>query len=98
MYKIYSDIVPQDGQLVKIPSHPMARFWACPVVPLSRDNDETSVPLSRKAALSRSVGNTIYEPGKTTLIILVEKTLTLTALWKWTNTNPDQITKPNRSG
>ena len=30
---------------------------ACPVVPLSRDNDGTSVPLSRKVALSRPVGN-----------------------------------------
>ena len=39
------------------PSRPLARFLACPVVPLSRDNDETSVPLSRKVALSRPVGN-----------------------------------------
>ena len=39
------------------PSRPLARFLACPVVRLSRDNDETSVPLSRKVALSRPVGN-----------------------------------------
>ena len=38
---------------------PLARFWACPVVPLSRDNEETSVPLSRKVVLSRLVGNPI---------------------------------------
>ena len=40
-----------------IPSHPLTRFLACPVVPLSRDNERTSVPLSRKVALSRPVGN-----------------------------------------
>ena len=45
------------GQAVKIPSRPMAKFWACPVVPLSRDKEEISVPLSRKVALSRPVGN-----------------------------------------
>ena len=28
------------------PSCPLARFWACPVVPLSRDNEGTSVSLS----------------------------------------------------
>ena len=39
------------------PSRPLARFLACPVVPLSRDNEGTSVPLSRKVALSRPVGN-----------------------------------------
>ena len=39
------------------PSRPFARFLACPVVPLSRDNDGTSVPLSRKVSLSRPVGN-----------------------------------------
>ena len=38
------------------PSCPMSRFWACPVVPLSGDNDGTSVPLSQKVALSRPVG------------------------------------------
>jgi hypothetical protein len=41
------------------PSRPFARFLACPVVPLSRDNEETSVPLSQKVALSRPVGNPI---------------------------------------
>ena len=39
------------------PSRPLVRFLACPVVPLSRDKEETSVPLSRKVALSRPVGN-----------------------------------------
>ena len=39
------------------PSRPLARFLACPVVPLSRDNDGTSVPLSRQVSLSRPVGN-----------------------------------------
>ncbi len=43
-------------------SRPVARFWACPVVPLSRDNEGTSVPLSRKVALSRPVGNTNWNP------------------------------------
>ena len=47
----------------KIPSRPVARFWACPVVPLSRDNEETSVPLSRKVPLSRPVGNPITDPS-----------------------------------
>ena len=42
------------------PSRPLARFLACPVVPLSRDNDGTSVPLSRKVSLSRPVGNANY--------------------------------------
>ena len=39
------------------PSRPLARFLACPVVPLSWDNDGISVPLSRKVSLSRPVGN-----------------------------------------
>ena len=39
------------------PSRPAVRFWACPVVPLSRDNEGISVPLSWKVALSRPVGN-----------------------------------------
>ena len=39
------------------PSRPLARFLACPVVPLSRDNKGASVPLSRKVELSRPVGN-----------------------------------------
>ena len=38
------------------PSHPLARFLAFPIVPLSH-NEGTSVPLSRKVALSRPVGN-----------------------------------------
>ena len=38
-------------------THPMGRFWACTVVPLSRDNEETSVPFSWKVALSCLVGN-----------------------------------------
>ena len=33
------------------PSSHLTRFLACHVVPLSRDNDGTSVPLSRKVAL-----------------------------------------------
>ena len=47
--------------LFKIPSRPVAGFWACPVVPLSWDNEETSVPLSRKVAVSRPVGNPSWE-------------------------------------
>ena len=39
------------------PSRPLARFLACPVVPLSRDNERTFVPLPRKVALSRPIGN-----------------------------------------
>merc|ERR1712051_317395 len=41
-------------------SRPLVRFLACPVVPLSRDNDGTSVPLSRKVSLSHPVGNTSW--------------------------------------
>merc|ERR1719418_157499 len=41
------------------PSRPLVRFLACPVVPLSQDKEETSVPLSRKVVLSRPVGNPI---------------------------------------
>ena len=44
------------------PSRPLARFLACPVVPLSRDNDGISVPLSRKVSLSRPVGNANINP------------------------------------
>jgi hypothetical protein len=40
----------------------VARFRACPVVPLSRENEETFVLLSRKVALSRPVGNpSVYQ-------------------------------------
>ena len=50
-----------------IPAHPMARFRACPfvlgqwrdfcpVVPLLRDNDRTSVPLSQETRKSCPVG------------------------------------------
>ena len=39
------------------PSRPMARFWACPIIPLSRDNEETSVFLSCGTRKSRPVGN-----------------------------------------
>ena len=39
------------------PSRLLARFLAGPVVPLSRVNEGTSVPLSQKVALSRSIGN-----------------------------------------
>ena len=48
------------GQAVKILSRPVARFSACPVVPLSRDKEGISVPLSRQVALSRPVGNTSF--------------------------------------
>ena len=44
---------PGTGQAVKIPSRPVERFWACPVVPLSRDKKVLPVPLSRKVSLSR---------------------------------------------
>ena len=51
------------------PSRPLARFLACPVVPLSRDNDGTSFPLSRKVALSRPVGNaTMDAPSRTPMV------------------------------
>ena len=36
---------------------PLVRFWACPIVPLSRDNEWTSVPLFQKVALSCSIWN-----------------------------------------
>ena len=42
------------------PSRPVPAFLACPIVPLSQDKEETSVPLSRKVALSRPVGNPSY--------------------------------------
>ena len=35
-----------------------ARFWACPIVPLSWDNERTSVPLSHGTRKSGPVGNT----------------------------------------
>ena len=35
----------------------MERFLACPIVPLSQDKEETSVPLSQKVALSCPVEN-----------------------------------------
>ena len=38
-----------------VSSRPLARFLACLVVPLSRENEGTSVPLSQKVALSRPV-------------------------------------------
>ena len=48
------------------PSRPLARFLACPVVPLSRDNDGTSVPLSRKVSLSCPDGKaSTYQPYTT---------------------------------
>ena len=40
--------VPGRDSLFEIPSRPVARFRACPVVPLSRNNEGTSVPLSQK--------------------------------------------------
>ena len=40
-----------------VPSRPVARFLACPVVPLSRNNEGASGPLSQKVALSRPIGN-----------------------------------------
>ena len=53
------DVPGRDGTSCQnpVPSRPVAKFWACPVVPLSRDKEEISVPLSRKVALSRPVGN-----------------------------------------
>ena len=39
------------------PASPVARFWACTVVPLSWDNEGNSVPLSRSPGLSRTIGN-----------------------------------------
>ena len=38
-------------------------FWACPVVSLSWDNEETFVPLSRKVELSRPDGNPSFKEG-----------------------------------
>ena len=40
-----------------IPARSMARFWGCPIVPLSQDNEETSVPLSSWTRKSCLVGN-----------------------------------------
>ena len=37
------------------------KILACPIVPLSWDNDGTSVPLSQKVALSSSVENATSE-------------------------------------
>ena len=53
------DVPGRDGTSCQnpVPSRPVAKFWACPVVPLSRDKEEIAVPFSRKVALSRSVGN-----------------------------------------
>ena len=41
-----------------------SRGKICPVVPLSRDNEGTSVPLFRKVALSRPVGNPNSNPER----------------------------------
>ena len=64
MCKIDGNFVPRDvpgrdGTVSKNPgpSRPVARFWACPVVPLSRDKKVLPVPLSQKVSLSRPVGN-----------------------------------------
>ena len=48
------------------PSHPepLTRFLACPVVPLSRDNEGTSVPLSHKVAMSHPVWNPSFDTGQ----------------------------------
>ena len=53
------DVPGRDGTSCQnpVPSRPVAKFWACPVVPLSWDNEGISVPLSRKVAPSRPVGN-----------------------------------------
>ena len=40
-----------------VPACSVARFWACPVVPLSRDNKGTSVLLSHGPRKSRPIGN-----------------------------------------
>ena len=64
----YGDV---PGKTVIVPSHvpsqiltgcldlarPMEKFWTCPVFLLSRENEETSVLLSQKVALSHPVGN-----------------------------------------
>ena len=36
----------------------------CPVVPLSQDNEGTSVPLSQKVGLSHSVGSISSNPSE----------------------------------
>ena len=65
MYKIESDCVPGrpgTGQPVKNPVPSRGKILSlsrCPVVPLSRDNEGSSVLLSQKVALSRPVGNPI---------------------------------------
>ena len=53
------------------PSRPLARFLACPVVPLSRDKEETPVPLSQKFVLSRPVGNPSYKYDSTLIYYVV---------------------------
>ena len=55
------------------PARPMAIFWACPVVPLSKDNAGTSVPLSWKFALFRPVGKHWYL--QTAQVILSDKVI-----------------------
>ena len=72
LFSAVSRFVPRPYQILAVParpvpdfgcsdpSRPLARFLACPVVPLSWDNDGISVPLSRKVSLSRPVGNASF--------------------------------------
>jgi hypothetical protein len=57
----FDSVCNRPGQPVKnsVPSHPVPwrDFELVTFVPLSRDNEGTSVPLSQKVALSCSVGN-----------------------------------------
>ena len=59
------------------PSRSLARILACPVVPLSRDNEGTSVPLSRKVALSRPVGNATTKCNTNIYLISIYDILSL---------------------
>ena len=44
-----------------VPAHPMARFWTCPVVPLTWDDQGNSVPLSCGTRKSHPVGNASWK-------------------------------------
>ena len=63
------------------PSRPLAKFLACPVVPLSRDNEGTSVPLSQKVSLSCPVGNPNFHPSRQALSSHLCQQMVW--LWRW---------------
>ena len=63
------------------PSLPRARFWACLGAPLCRDNEESSVPLSRKVVLSCLDGNPSPNWYQSSNILVNKYTWVSLAFW-----------------